>query len=66
METEIIVAIIGAVAVIVAAIIGVWGNRKKSSDKSGKKIKVNQKATGNINTQVGIQINKGKKDDEDA
>lgn len=58
MNTEIIVALIGAVAVVIAALIGVWGKKEKTTN-------IKQKASGKNNTQIGIQINK-KESDTDA
>ena len=58
METEIVVALIGAAAVIIAAIIGIWGKKEKTTN-------IKQKASGKSNTQIGIQINK-KESDTDA
>ena len=58
METEIIVALIGAAAVVIAAIIGVWGKKEKNTN-------IKQRASGKNNTQIGIQINK-KESDSDA
>lgn len=55
MDTEIIVAIIGAGGAIVAAIIGIWHKKGKSSNKE---IFIKQKASGENNSQIGIQINK--------
>ena len=65
METEIIVAIISAVAVIVAAIINKAGKRKRTGDKP---IKIKQNAIGKDITQTGVQNNyfSEKKGDENA
>lgn len=67
-ETEIIVALITAGAAIIVAILGLIGNRKKSAGEreSSRDIKIKQKATGNINTQIGIQITKKEGDTDDA
>lgn len=51
MSEGIIVAIIGAAAVVLAAIIGRNGLDRKN------KITIKQTAKGNENTQIGIQIN---------
>lgn len=62
MSEEIIIAIIGAVAVIVAALIGLLGKSKASKRQTTK---VEQKAKNGINSvQIGIQNNyvEGKKD----
>ena len=58
MDTEIIVAIIGAAAAIIAAIIGVWGKKEKSTN-------IKQKASGKNNMQIGIQINKKESDTDE-
>lgn len=58
MDKEIIIALIGAAAAIIAAIIGVWGKKEKITN-------IKQKASGKNNTQIGIQINK-KESDTDA
>lgn len=65
METEIVVAIIGAVAVVGAAIINNMGKKKKNDDKP---IKMKQNALGKNITQTGIQNNyySEKKGDENA
>ena len=52
MSEDIIVAIIGAAAVVIAAIIGLL---KKSV---GDKTTVTQRAKGNDITQIGVQIDK--------
>lgn len=54
METEIVVALIGAVAVVGAAIINNMGKKKKNDDKP---IKMKQNALGKDITQTGIQNN---------
>ena len=62
MSEEIIIAIIGAVAVIVAALIGLLVKSKASKRQTTK---VEQKAKNGINSvQIGIQNNyvEGKKD----
>lgn len=58
MEIEIIVALIGAVAVVIAAIIGVWGKKEMTTN-------IKQKAFGKNNTQIGIQVNKKESDTDD-
>ena len=58
MDKEIIIALIGAAAVIIAAIIGVWGKKEKTTN-------IKQKASGKNNTQIGIQINKKESDTND-
>ena len=65
MDTEIIVAIIGAIAVIGAAIINNIGKKKKAD---GKPAKVKQNAIGKNITQTGIQNNyySEKKGDDNA
>ena len=55
MDKEIIIALIGAAAIIIAAIIGVWGKKEKTTN-------IKQKASGKNNTQLGIQINKKESD----
>ena len=55
MDKEIIIALIGAAAVIIAAIIGIWGKKEKSTN-------IKQKSSGKNNTQIGIQINKKESD----
>lgn len=55
MDKEIIIALIGAAAAIIAAIIGVWGKKEKTTN-------IKQKASGKNNTQIGIQINKKESD----
>lgn len=57
MDTEIIVAVIGAAAVIIGAIIGVWGKKEKTTI-------IKQNSIGKDNSQVGIQINKKESDHE--
>ena len=52
MSEDIIVAIIGAAAVVIAAIIGLF---KKSG---GNKTTVKQRAKGNDITQIGVQMEK--------
>lgn len=58
----------GRRAAIIVAILGLIGNRKKSAGEreSSRDIKIKQKATGNINTQIGIQITKKEGDTDDA
>ena len=55
MDKEIIIALIGAAAIIIAAIIGVWGKKEKTTN-------IKQKASVKNNTQIGIQINKKESD----
>lgn len=57
MTESIWIAIIGAVGVIGAAIIGLF----KKSDKSNAKTTVNQTVTGNHNTVIGIQRDRKEK-----
>lgn len=66
LEKEIIVALIAAGATIICATINLIGNKKKSAGKSERDIKIKQKATGNINTQIGIQVTKDKGEDDNA
>ena len=63
MSDTIIVAIIGASATIVVALINVFANRRKASagKNDGTKIVINQKAKSDQSTQIGIQI--GTKED---
>lgn len=65
MDTEIIVAIIGAFAVIGAAIINNIGKKKKADDKPAN---IKQNAIGKNITQNGIQNNyySEKKGDDNA
>lgn len=56
MSENIIVALIGAGAVIIAAIITLIGNLKKKN-VSEKRTKIKQSAKGNSNVQIGIQNN---------
>lgn len=66
LDKEVVVALIAAVGGIIVAIIGYVGNRKKSAGvapKSERDIRIDQKATGNFNTQIGIQVHHEKKDD---
>lgn len=64
MEKEVLVAIIGAGAVVLAAIIsGLFGLNKKDDTKS-KIIKIEQKQKGKGNTQIGIQNNCARKDED--
>ena len=58
MGTEIIVALIGAAAVVIAAIIGVWGKKEKTTN-------IKQKTFGKNNTQIGIQVYKKESDTDD-
>lgn len=64
MTEGVVVALIGAVATVLVALIGLVGKRKKSSGESddGKKITIKQKAEGANSTQIGIQINNEKSD----
>lgn len=56
MSEGIIIAIIGAIGVILSAIIaGVFSLLKKNNSKD--KIVVEQKQKGNNNTQIGVQNN---------
>lgn len=65
MNTEIIVAIIGASAVIFAAVItGIFSFFSKVKDKESSKIRLTQKQYGENNTQIGIQNNYGGYQDE--
>ncbi len=57
MTESIWIAIIGAVGVIGAAIIGLF----RKSDKSNAKTTVNQTVTGNHNTVIGIQRDRKEK-----
>ena len=50
MDTEILVAIIGAVAIVIAAIIGIFEKKEKSTN-------IKQNAIGKGITQTGIQNN---------
>lgn len=60
MNTEIIVAIIGAAAIIIAALIaGIFTLISKGKNKESNNIKLEQKQSGKNNTQVGIQNNYG-------
>ncbi|MGN0469044.1 MAG: hypothetical protein ACI4GY_09995 [Acutalibacteraceae bacterium] len=62
MDTEIIVAIIGASGAVLAAVItGIFKVLKK--DKA-RQIKINQKQSGKNNTQIGIQNNYGGESNE--
>lgn len=65
MNTEIVVAIIGAAAVIIAALIsGLLSLVSKENPKESNNIKLKQKQSGKGNTQVGIQNNYGGLQDE--
>lgn len=61
MDTEILVAIIGAVAIVIAAIIGIFEKKEKSTN-------IKQNAIGKDITQTGIQNNyySEKKGDDNA
>lgn len=60
MDTEIIVAIIGAAGVLGAAIIAKMGKKKKSDSP----VRIKQRAMGKDITQIGIQNNYSSKDGE--
>lgn len=65
MNTEIIVAIIGAGAAIIAALIaGIFALIAKTKNKKPTDIKLRQKQSGTGNTQIGIQNNYGGSQDE--
>lgn len=65
-EKEVLVAIIGAAAVVLAAIISGLFNLNKNDDTKRKTIKIRQKQKGKGNTQIGIQNNYvGKDEDKD-
>lgn len=56
MTEGIIIAIIGLIGVVLAAVIGLF----KKNNNSGKNIKIDQKqGIGNKGTQIGIQNNYG-------
>lgn len=57
MSKEIIAAIIGAIATIVAAVITKISTSKKNTGKTGRSVRINQKATGDNNTIIGTQNN---------
>ena len=57
MDTQIVVALIGAAAVVIAAIIGVFGKKDKTTV-------IKQRSFGKNNSQVGIQINKKECDND--
>lgn len=57
MDTQIVVALIGAAAVVIAAIIGVFGKKDKTTI-------IKQRSFGKNNSQVGIQINKKERDND--
>lgn len=64
MTESIWIAIIGAVGVIGAAIIGLFkksDNKKSDKSKSNAKTTVNQTVTGNHNTVIGIQRDRKEK-----
>ena len=65
MDNEIIVAIIGAAATVVVALISLIGKKNKLSKtaEDEKKTEINQKAEGANSTLIGIQINHEKRDD---
>lgn len=65
MNTEIIVAIIGASGVVIAALIaGIFSLISKEKNKKSSNIKLKQKQSGRNNTQIGIQNNYGGAQDE--
>ena len=65
MNTEIIVAIISAAAIIIAALIaGIFSLISKGKNKESNNIILEQKQSGKNNTQVGIQNNYGGSQDE--
>lgn len=65
MNTEIIVAIIGAAAAIIAALIaGVFALISKGKNKDSNNVKLEQQQSGQGNTQIGIQNNYGGAKDE--
>lgn len=65
MNTEIIVAIISAAAIIIAALIaGIFALISKGKNKESNNIRLEQKQSGKNNTQVGIQNNYGGSQDE--
>lgn len=57
MSKEIVVAIIGAIATIVAAVIAKISTSKKNAGKTGCSVRINQKAKGDNNTLIGTQNN---------
>lgn len=57
MRENIIVALIGAGAVIIAAIVSLLGNLSKKKSLSGEKTIIKQSVKGNSNVQIGIQNN---------
>ena len=57
MSENIIVAFIGASAVIIAAIVALIGNLGKKKSKSEGKTTIKQSVKGNSNVQIGIQNN---------
>lgn len=60
MDKEIIVAIIGAAAVVLAALIaGIFSLINKGKSKESRQIQIKQKQSGRNNTQIGIQNNYG-------
>ena len=64
MSENIIVALIGAVAVIIAAIIGACGNRSNKDRNKRRKARptIQQNISGDGNTGIGIQNNYGTKE----
>lgn len=65
MDKEIIVEIIGAAAVVLAALIGgIFSLINKGKSKESRQIQIKQKQSGRNNTQIGIQNNYG--DDRNA
>ena len=67
MDVEIIVAIIGAIGVIGAAIITAISSLLKNNEEvDGKNVKIKQKLKGKNNTQIAIQnsfVNEGEKNE---
>ena len=61
MSEGIIVAIIGAVAVVLAAIIGLFSKKNGNSQKTI----IRQKSKGNNSVQIGTQYNSAKEQDKD-
>ena len=57
MSEEIIIAIIGAVAVIAAAVITGVFSLKKKTEKTKCDTSIQQTQNGNNNTQIGVQNN---------
>lgn len=60
MDKEIIVAIIGAAAVVLAALIaGIFSLVNRGKGKESKQIRIKQEQSGRNNIQIGIQNNFG-------